>query len=73
MIGHHKLVLLIWINDIDALVSFEKQFFLPFLSFKVHLLIRSEIDSHNISFLLNIGHHKLIRLIRIKDIDALVS
>ena len=34
MIGHHKHILLIGINDIEALVSQEKQHFLKFLELK---------------------------------------
>ena len=73
MIGHHKLILLIGKNDIDALVSYEKLIFPSFFSVKVHLLIETNTDSHSNSFLSMIGHLKLILLTRINGIDASVS
>ena len=73
MIRYHKHNLLIVINDIGALVSYEKLLFLPFLELvfiyrfeqtRIHIII---------SFILNIGHHKHLLLIGINDIEALVS
>ena len=46
MIGNHKHILLIGINDIDALVS-QELFFLPILELKFNLSIRINIDSQN--------------------------
>ena len=71
-IGHHKLVLLIGINDIDALVSQEKLFFQPFFRIKVHLSTRTNIDSHINLFIFMIGLHKLILLVGINDMEALL-
>ena len=46
-IWHHKLILLIGINKIDALVSEEKLFFPSFFSIKVHLSIGASTDSQS--------------------------
>ena len=47
MIGHHKLIPRIRINNIDALVSSKKLFFPPFFRIKVLLSVRTKMDSHN--------------------------
>ena len=47
LIGHHKLILLIGINDVDDFISFKKFFFQPFFRIKVHLSITLNKDSHS--------------------------
>ena len=73
MIGHHKHILLTGINGIDALVSLKKHHFPPFLELKVIFSIGLDIDSHNNLLSLHDWNHKHILLVRINDIDALVS
>ena len=46
MIRHHKFILFIGINVIDALVSLEKLFFPPLFITKVHFLIRTNMNAH---------------------------
>ena len=72
-IGHHKLILLVGMNDIDALVSEEKIFFQLFFSVRVHLSIETNMDSlYNVLSILD-RDHKLILLVEMNDIVALVS
>ena len=73
MIGHHKHILLIGINDIEALVSLEKHIFPPFLELMFVGRFRQTRIHKIISFLFMIRHHKRILLIGINDIEALVS
>ena len=47
MIGHHKNILFIGINDINALVSQEKHHFPLFFGIKVCLSIKINTDSQN--------------------------
>ena len=73
MIRHDKLILFSGINDIDALFSQKKLFFPPLFTMKVHLPIRTNMDSHNNLVFFMVGHHKVILFIGISDIDALDS
>ena len=73
MIGHHKHILLIGINDIDALVSLEKHHFPPFLELMFVGRFRKSRIHKIISFLFMNRHHKHLLLIGIDDIEALVS
>ena len=73
MIGHHKHILLNGINGIDALVSLEKHHFPPFLELMFVGRFRESRIHKIISFLFMIRDHKRILLIRIDDIEALVS
>ena len=47
MIGNHNHILLVRINDFDALDSQEKLVFPPPLEFKFRLSIGKNMDSHN--------------------------
>ena len=47
MIGHHKHVLLVGINDIDAFGIIRKTSLITFFRIEVHLSIGINIDSHN--------------------------
>ena len=73
MIGHHKHILFVWINDINALVSLEKHFLLPFLELKFVFQLGQTWIHTIISFLFMIGHHRQILLIEINDIKSLDS
>ena len=68
VIGHHKHVLLIVIDDMDALVSQEKLIFLPILVLMfVHRFGQTWIHII-IIFHLMVGHHKVILLIGINEL-----
>ena len=71
MIGHHKHILLVGIDDIDTLAWFEKLFFPPFFGLNVILLIMANMEACNSLLLFMIGYHKHIPLIGIDDIKAL--
>ena len=73
MNGYHKHILLIGINNIDALDSYEKLLLLPFLELKFVFQLGQIWIHIIISFLFMIRHHKHILLIGINDIEALVS
>ena len=47
MIGHHKLVLVIGINDIDALFNKKKPLFSLLFGIKVYLSIGTNMESLN--------------------------
>ena len=47
MFGHHKLVVFMGINDIDALVLQKKSFFSTIFRIKASLSIQTNTDSHN--------------------------
>ena len=73
MIRNHKHILFIGVNDIDALVSKEKLLSLPLLELMFVCRIRQTRIHIIIYILFIIGPHKHILLIRINDIEALVS
>ena len=72
MIGHHKHILLIGINDFDALVSYEELLFLPFLESKFLFQLGKTLIRIIISLLFMIGHCKHVFLVGINDFDGLV-
>ena len=72
MIWHHKQIPLVGINDIDALVLTRTSLNTIF-RIEVRLSTGRNMDSQNISFHSVIGCPKHILLIRVKDINALVS
>ena len=73
MIGHNKHILIVGINDFDALVLKEKLLFLPILESKFVFQLGETWIHVTFSFLFMIWHHKRILLMRINDFDALVS
>ena len=71
MIGQHKFILLIGINEL-VLWFYKKIFtFYHFLESKFICQLRQTWIHIKISFLFMIGHHKHILLIRINDNDAI--
>ena len=73
MIGYHKLIFLIGINDIDDQFHKKSLSFTFFLQLKFVCQLGQTRIHIMISFLLEFGHHKLILLFGINDIDAWVS
>ena len=71
MIGQHIHILLIGIDDIDALDWHERLFFPPFFGINVILSIVTKMDAHIDLLFFMIRHHKRILLIGIDDIKAL--
>ena len=73
MIRDHKLIPHLRINDIDALVSWEKLLFPSFFGLKILLLIKMNMDLHSNLLSFHDWAPLTILLVRINDIDALVS
>ena len=73
MIGHYKHILLIGINDFDALVLKKKLLFLPVLEIKLIFQLGTTWIHIIISFSFIFGHPKHILFFGINDIDAMVS
>ena len=72
MVRHHKHILLVGINGINALVFIRTIFLSTIFRIEVRLSIKKNMDSHNNLLSFVIGHYKHILLIMINDFDALV-
>ena len=73
MIRNYKLIIHFGVNDIDALVLKESFSSNHFLELKLIYQLEQTSIHIVIFFLFIIRHYKLILLIRINDIDAMVS